>query len=132
MLKTGKRINSNRRYSEEFKRKLVDDFEKGVMTVVQMERFYGIGNSLIYDWIYKYSTYNEKNIRIVEMKDSQTNKLKELEEKVKELERAVGQKQIMIDYLEKMIDIAKESYSIDIKKNFNTPQSVGSLKTRKK
>jgi transposase-like protein len=131
MLKTGKRINSNRRYSEEFKRKLVDDFEKGVMTVVQMERFYGIGNSLIYDWIYKYSTYNEKNIRIVEMKDSQTNKLKELEEKVKELERAVGQKQIMIDYLEKMIDLAKESYSIDIKKNFNTPHSGGSKTTER-
>jgi transposase-like protein len=131
MLKTGKRINSNRRYSEEFKRKLVDDFEKGVMTVVQMERFYGIGNSLIYDWIYKYSTYNKKNIRIVEMKDSQTNKLKELEEKVKELERAVGQKQIMIDYLEKMIDLAKESYSIDIKKNFNTPHSGGSKTTER-
>lgn len=131
MLKTGKRINSNRRYSEEFKRKLVDDFEKGVMTVVQMERFYGIGNSLIYNWIYKYSTYNEKNIRIVEMKDSQTNKLKELEEKVKELERSVGQKQIMIDYLEKMIDLAKESYSIDIKKNFNTPHSGGSKTTER-
>lgn len=131
MIKTGKRINSQRRFSEEFKRKLVDDFEKGVMSVVQMERFYGIGNSLIYGWIYKYSTYNEKKIRIVEMKDSQTNKLKELEEKVKELERTVGQKQIMIDYLEKMIDLAKETYSIDIKKNSNTLPSGGSRTTDK-
>jgi transposase len=126
MIKTGKRLNSKRIYSEEFKRKLVDDFEKGVMSVLQMERFYGVGNQVIYNWIYKYSTYNEKNIRIVEMKDSQTHKLKVLEEKIKELERAVGQKQIMIDYLEKMIDLAKESYSIDIKKNFNTPHSGGS------
>ena len=132
MLKTGKRINSKRRFSEEFKRKLVGDFEKGVMSVYQMERHYGIANCLIYRWIYKYSTYNEKNIRIVEMKDSQTQKLKELENKVKELERAVGQKQIMIDYLEKMIDIAKETYSIDIKKNSNTPPSGGSKPTGKK
>jgi transposase len=131
MLKTGKRINSHRRFSEEFKRKLVVDYEKGVMSVVQIERFYGIRNALIYRWIYKYSTYNEKNIRIVEMKDSQTNKLKELEEKVKELERAVGQKQIMIDYLEKLIDLAKENYSIDIKKNSNTPLSGGSNPTKK-
>ncbi len=131
MLKTGKRINSHRRFSEEFKRKLVDDFEKGIMTVYQMERHYGIVNSVIYHWIYKYSTYNEKNIRIVEMKDSQINKLKELEEKVKELERTVGQKQIMIDYLEKMIDLAKETYSIDIKKNSNTPHSGGSKTTKK-
>jgi len=132
MLKTGKRINSKRRFSEEFKRKLVGDYEKGVMSVCQMERHYGISNGLIYRWIYKYSTYNEKNIRIVEMKDSQTKRLKELENQVKELERAVGQKQIMIDYLEKMIDIAKETYSIDIKKNYSTPPSGGSKPTGKK
>lgn len=132
MLKTGKRINSHRKFSEEFKRKLVDDFEKGAMSVPQMEREFGIGNSLIYRWIYKYSTYNEKNIRIVEMKDSQTNRVKELEEKVKELERAVGQKQLMIDYLEKMIDMAKDTYSIDIKKNSNTPPSGGSNPTGKR
>ncbi|MDF2159448.1 transposase [Algoriphagus sp. CAU 1675] len=132
MLKTGKRINSHRKYSEDFKRKLVEDFEKGVMSVPQMERQYGVSNALIYRWIYRYSTYNEKNIRIVEMKDSQTNRVKELEEKVKELERAVGQKQIMIDYLEKMIDLAKETYSIDIKKNSNTPPSGGSKPTGKR
>lgn len=126
MLKTGKRINPQRRYSEEFKRKLVEEYESGVMSVPQMERYYGVCTALIYRWIYKYSTYNEKNVRIVEMKDSQTNRVKELEEKVKELERAVGQKQIMIDYLEKMIDLAKETYSIDFKKNSNTPPSGGS------
>ena len=42
MLKTGKRINSRREFSEEFKRKIVDDFEKGVLSVPQMERHYGI------------------------------------------------------------------------------------------
>ncbi len=132
MLKTGKKINSQRRYSEEFKRKLVNDFEKGVMSVPQMERHYEVRTALIYRWIYKYSTYNEKNVRIVEMKDSQTNRVKELEDKVKELERSVGQKQIMIDYLEKMIDLAKENYSIDIKKNSNTPPSGGSNPIGKK
>ncbi|PZX48800.1 transposase [Algoriphagus ratkowskyi] len=125
MLKTGKRINSRRVFSDEFKRKLVSDYESGVMSVPQMERHYGISNRSIYKWIYKFSTYNEKNIRIVEMKDSQTHRVNELEEKVKELERAVGQKQIKIDYLEKMIDLAKETYSIDIKKNSNTSPSGG-------
>lgn len=131
MLKNGKRIISKRKFAEEFKRKLVEEFEKGVMSVYQMERFYGVSNNLIYSWIYKYSTYNEKNIRIVEMKDSQINKVKELEEKVKELERAVGQKQIMIDYLEKMIELAKDDLGIDIKKNCNTPLSGGSKTTEK-
>ena len=51
---------------------------------------------------------------------------------IKELERTVGRKQIMIDYLEKMMEIAKDELDIDIKKNFGTPQSTGSGKTSKK
>jgi hypothetical protein len=66
------------------------------------------------------------------MKDSQSAKFKEMEQRIKELEQNVGQKQIMIEYLEKMIDIAKEDLNIDIKKNYVTPQSIGSKKTSKK
>jgi hypothetical protein len=68
----------------------------------------------------------------VEAKDSSANKLKEMEERIKELERSIGQKQIKIDFLEKMIDIAKSDLDIDIKKNYDTSQSAGSGKTRKK
>jgi predicted RNase H-like nuclease (RuvC/YqgF family) len=64
------------------------------------------------------------------MEKSSTQKLKDLEKKVKELERIVGQKQIKIDYLEKMIDLAKEELKVDIKKNFDTPPSSGSGKTK--
>jgi len=66
--------------------------------------------------IYKYSKYNKKFIHIVEMKDSQADKIKRMEAHINELERAVGQKQMNIDYLEKMMDLAKEHYDIDIKK----------------
>jgi hypothetical protein len=68
----------------------------------------------------------------VESKDSSANKLKEMEERIKDLERSIGQKQIKIDFLEKMIDIAKTDLNIDIKKNYDTSQSAGSGKTRKK
>ena len=127
-----KEIRKHRVYSEEFKKELVNFYESGKYSVLQLERLYGVNNVTIYNWIYKFSTFNEKGIRVVEMKDSNIDKLKHLELKIKELEQAVGQKQIKIDYLEKMIDIAKDEFSIDIKKNSNTPQSVGSLKTRKK
>jgi hypothetical protein len=66
------------------------------------------------------------------MKESNTSKIKELEKKVKELERAVGQKQLYIDYMEKMMELAKDELGVDIKKNFDTPQSAGSEKTKKK
>ena len=99
MLKTGKRLGKRRRFSEDFKRKIVEEFEKGGYSVNEMGRIYNLDGSTIYKWIYKFSTYNQKNTQIIEMKDSQTNKLKELENKVKQLERVVGQKQLMIDYL---------------------------------
>ena len=127
-----KEIRKNRIYSEEFKKEIVTLYESGKFSVLQLERLYGIGNASIYKWIYKFSTFNEKGVRVVEMKDSTIDKLKQLELKIKELEQAVGQKQIKIDYLEKMIDIAKDEFNIDIKKNSNTPQSSGSLRTKKK
>ena len=127
-----KNVRKVRHYSEDFKREIVSVFESGKLSVLQLEKLYGISNSLIYNWIYKFSTFNEKGFRVVEMKESNIDKLKHLEQKVKELEQIVGQKQIKIDYLEKMIDIAKEDLNIDIKKNYNTPQSTGSEGIKKK
>ena len=127
-----KLISKQRKYSEEFKKSIVWDFESGKFSVPQLERLHNIGNPSIYKWIYKFSKSNEKGQRIVEMKDSSTQKLKALEQKIKELERTVGQKQIQIDYLEKMIDIAKDELNIDIKKNSNTSQSIGSEATKRK
>jgi transposase len=68
---------------------------------------------------------------VVEMADSSKQKVKELQKRVADLERIVGQKQLNIDFLEKMIEIAKDHFGIDIKKNFDTPPSAGSEKTSK-
>lgn len=127
-----KQIRKQRIYSEEFKKELVSYFESGKFSVLQLEKLYGISNNTIYDWIYKFSTMNERGSRVVELKDSNLNKIKELEQQVRDLERAVGQKQIKVDYLEKMIEIAKDELGIDLKKNSYTPQSTGLEKTKKK
>ena len=132
MIKTGKRVRHLRKFSEEFKLKVVADYESGKFGIRELEKMYQISNVNIYNWVYKYSKYNNKSIQIVEMKDSQSKYMTDLEKKVKELERAVGQKQMQIDYLERMITIAGEEYSIDIKKNSNTPQFGGSKNIKKK
>lgn len=125
-------IKKQRRFSEEFKKAIVHDFENGKFSAPQLAKLHNTSKSLIYGWVYKYSKLNERGQRIVEMKESSTEKLKALEQKIKELERTVGQKQIQIDYLEKMIDLAKEELNIDIKKNSNTPPSRGSKSTKRK
>ena len=56
-------IRKQRRYSEEFKRAIVKDFESGQYNVVQLEKLHSIHNQLIYDWIYKYSEFNKKGFR---------------------------------------------------------------------
>jgi transposase-like protein len=127
-----KKIRKARRYSVDFKRSIVTMFEKGEYSVTQIDKLYGVCRSQVYSWIYKYSTLNEKGVRIVEMKDSNQNKVKELQNRLKELEQIVGQKQIAIDYLEKMIEVAKEDLDIDIKKNYSLRQSVGSKVINKK
>lgn len=132
MIKTGKKVRHLRKFSEDFKLKIVRQYERGEMSVLELEKYYQVSNPTIYNWIYKYSDYNKKEIQVVEFKNSQMNKVEELEERIKELERTVGQKQMHVDYLEKMIDLAKEEYDIDIKKNSNTPQSSGSRHTNKK
>lgn len=125
-------IRKHRKYSEDFKRTIVSIFEKGEYSVLQLEKLYNICNATIYNWVYKYSTLNEKGCRIVEMENSNQHKLKELSKKVKELEQMVGQKQIAIEYLEKLIDLAKTEFNIDIKKNYSLLQSAGSGQTKKK
>lgn len=66
-----KTIRKLRSYSEEFKRSLVREFESGKFSVRQLEKLHGVTNGSIYRWIYKYSNFNEKGFRVVEMKKKQ-------------------------------------------------------------
>jgi len=127
-----RKIKKGRFYSESFKKAIVSEFEKGKHSVYELERIYGVSNPTIYSWIYKYSTFNEKGYRVIEHKMSSSKKIRELESKIKELEQKVGQKQIMIDYLETMMEVAKDELNIDIKKNFGTPQSKSSEESAEK
>lgn len=123
MIKNGKKLGKRRVFSEDFKKLRVQEYESGEFTILEMGILYGISYQTIYLWIYKYSSYNKKGIKVVEMAKSSSNKLKELQKKIADLERMIGQKQIRIDYLETMIDVAKKDFDIDIKKKSDTPQS---------
>lgn len=125
-------LRSSRIFSEEFKKSCVKEYEGGQFTVLELSKLYLVHTTIIYRWIYKYSVYNKRRIKVVEMADSSKQKLKELQKKISDLERVVGQKQLNIDFLEKMIEIAKDQYGMDIKKNFDTPPCAGSEKISKK
>lgn len=122
------KIKKHRVFEESFKKQLVKEFESGKFSVMELSTLYSVSSTVIYRWIYRYSRFNKQGHLIVEKSKSSSAKVKDLEKRIKELERLVGQKQIMVEFYETMIDLAKEQYDIDIKKNFNTPPSGSSKK----
>lgn len=72
----------------------------------------------VYKWIKQYSTSMKKKERLIVEAESDTRKLAILQQRIAELERLLGQKQIQLEFMEKVIDIAEETYHVDIKKKF--------------
>ncbi len=56
---------------------------------------------------------------------SDTKKFNLLENRINELDRIIGQKQLLIDFQDKVIEIAESTYEVDIKKKFGSKPSSG-------
>ena len=120
-----------RSFSEEFKKKKIRELEKNLTTVTEISKTYGVGRTSVYKWIYKYSVMAKKQIKQVVEAKSDTQKIKALEERIKELERIVGQKQLLLEFQDKMIEIAEADYGVDIKKKAGSKLSSGTTSTGK-
>jgi len=115
----------NRYFSEEFKRQKVKDLERNMVTIPELCREYRLSRASVYKWIYKFSANRKKQERQIVEKSSDTRKIRELQDRIKELERVIGQKQLLIDFKDKMIEIAEEMYQVDIKKKLSSIPSNG-------
>jgi len=121
-----------RYFSEAFKVKKVREIEQNLSTVLEISREYCVSSNAIYKWVYKYSSMRKKGIKQVIEAKSDTRKIAQLKEQVKEIQRVVGEKQIMIEFLEKVIELAENEYGVDIKKKFSSSLSNGSGRTGKR
>ncbi|MCK4360125.1 MAG: transposase [Bacteroidales bacterium] len=108
----------NRYFSEDFKRKKVREIERNITSIAEICREYQVSNTAVYKWIYKYSNMRKKGVKQVVEARSDTRKIQQLKEQLKELERVIGQKQLLIDFHQKVIELAEKEYNIDIKKKF--------------
>lgn len=118
-------------FSENFKRKKVQEIETGQSRVCEICKQYQVSATNVYKWIGKYGNMKSKKERLIVESQSDTIQNIELKKRVAELERIVGQKQILIDFQEKMIEMAEEVYGIEIKKKFETEQYSITRKTEK-
>ena len=125
------RSRQNRYFSVDIKKKIVKDLERNLATVSQICKTYQVSRTSVYKWIYTYSTMASKQHKQVVEPKSDTQKIKALEERIKELERTVGQKQLLLEFKDKMIEIAEDTYGVDIKKKVGSKLSSGTISTGK-
>jgi len=113
----------HRHFSDSFKIEKVRELETGKTKVSELCKQYEVAGVNVYKWLNKFGTMKDKKEHFIVETDSDTKQLLALKKKVAELEQIVGQKQILIDFKDKMIDLAEETYGVDIKKKFSTQQS---------
>ena len=120
-------------YSEAFKRQVVSDLENGGLTFTEAKTLYGIkGGNTIQNWVRKFGKYHLLN-RVVKIQvKEEVDQIKKLTQEKKKLESALATSQVKIYALEELIELAKEDYGIDLKKNSGQKQSSTSRKKSRK
>lgn len=115
-----------RYFSEDFRKARVREIERGRATVREVSKAYGVSETAVYKWTYRYSTMRKQGLRQVVEAKSATQKVLRLKEEVKDLHALLGEKQLRIEFLEKLIELASEEYGIDLKKSSGTRPFSGS------
>jgi transposase-like protein len=121
----------NRQFSEDFKRKKVSELDRNLITISELCREYQISRTSAYRWVYLYSRMKKKDVKQVIEAKSDSRKLLQMQEQIKELQRIIGEKQILLDFKDKMIELAEGEYGLDIKKKFSGEASSGTGSTGK-
>ncbi len=119
------RERMQRYFSEEIKKKKVNELDRNLTSIAEICREYQVSRTSVDRWINKYSRMRQKKQKQVVEAKSDTRKIGRLKDEVHELERIVGQKQLKIDFLEKIIEIAEQVYGVDIKKKLSSKLSSG-------
>ena len=122
-----------KRYSEAFKRKVISDIQDGIYSPWRAMRIYGIGGKMtIYKWIAKYNptcrVRDDKELTVMDKDDS----IPRLKERIRYLEKLVSDLSIEKKILETTIDIANETYNLDLKKNLGKKSLDGFINRENK
>ena len=107
------------KFSEAFKKKLVHEFEQGLLNKDQLQRKYCLGgNSTVLKWCRKYGkfAYPKQSATGRPMKDPQKQRIKELEKKLKAAE-------LKLKVYDKLIEVTNRELDQDIVKKIEAELS---------
>lgn len=104
------------RYSESFKRKVVEEYESGER-ISDLKQKYGIkGNMTITNWVRKYGSKGFRHEMVRIQTAEEKNYVKELEKKVDMMEKVIGRMTLEKIKYEAIMEILEETYGEEIKK----------------
>jgi transposase-like protein len=107
------------RYSNCFKRNVVESIERDGLSIEDCRRLYGIGGSeTIQKWIRKFGKNELLNKLVMVQTLDERDELKRLREEVKRLKVAYADLAIAHRIDQKVIEVADELYGFDLKKKY--------------
>lgn len=112
------------RYSSAFKRKVVNEIERGRLTVAEAMRLYDItGNTTIRRWLKSFGKHDlATRVVRIEMKD-EADKVKAQEKKIRELQAALSDAHLRILVLESTVSVLEKDQPELEKKSVVTKSS---------
>jgi len=119
------------RYSEAFKRQVVEEHLRTGIPKAHLQTKYGIKfKSAIFQWMreqgYVSRSGNNPNLGLINKQElakkhlPKDSKTLELEAKIKLLERQLEDERLRTEMLNRMVDLAEKTYKIPVRKNSNT------------
>ena len=114
-----KSVQPRKRYSEAFKKEVVRDYEQGLLSKDHIQIKYGLGgNSTVLLWCRKYGkfAYHKKSSIVIQMKDEQKARIKQLEKQLKEAE-------LKIKIYDKLIEVTNRELDTDVIKKIEAKLS---------
>ncbi len=111
-------------YSLTFKKFIVSAIEQGRLNKEQARRKYHIGGkTTVLNWCRKYGKLHLVGLKNEITMITEETKHQMLEKRVKLLEQALSDAQLKNEVLETMIELAEETFKIDIRKKSGAKQS---------
>jgi transposase-like protein len=110
----------SKRYSEALKIKVVEELEKGRLTMTGARKQYGIGGmQTIQGWMKRYGKGGVKKGKGWR-RPAEESRIERLEEEKRELERALARSCVKVAALEGLLEEAEAFYGGSFKKNIGT------------
>jgi len=131
---------SQKDYSISFKLRVVQEIERGELSMTSATRKYGIqARSSVRNWLRKYGNFDWENQTPSHMPKSPEQKILELEQQVKLLEKQKAFLEKQVETADKkaiifdmMIDLAEKEFNIPIRKKCSPEQLTITGKNKKK